>query len=67
MGLSLENSGDSYLRFRLALLHSMSFFFSLYRSPSSSLCMAFDSISSNVDEVLSIDPSANVKRPYSDG
>ena len=66
-GLSLENSGDSYLCFRLALLHSISYFFSLYRSPSSSLCMVFDSISSNVDEVLSINPSANVKRPYSDG
>ena len=26
--LSLENSGDSYLCFRLALLHSVSYFFS---------------------------------------
>ena len=32
----------------------------LYRSPSSSLCMVFDSISSNIDQVLSINPSANV-------
>ena len=32
----------------------------LYRSPSSSLCTVFDSISSNIDEVLSINPSANV-------
>ena len=54
--LSLENSADSYLCFRLALLHSVSYFFFLYRSPSS----AFDSISSNIDEVLSINPSANV-------
>ena len=38
----------------------MSYFFFLYRSPSSSLCTAFDSISSNIDEVLSINPSANV-------
>ena len=30
------------------------------RSPSSSLCTVFDSISSNIDEVLSINPSANV-------
>ena len=29
-------------------------------SPSSSLCMVFDSISSNIDEVLSLSPSANV-------
>ena len=56
--LSLENSADSYLCFRLALLHSVSYFFFLYRSPSSALCMVFDSISSNIDEVLSINASA---------
>ena len=58
--LSLENSADSYLCFRLALLHSVSYFFSLYRSPSSALYTAFDSILSNIDENLSINPSANV-------
>ena len=58
--LSLENSADSYLCFRLALLHSVSYFFFLYRSPSSSLCTVFDSVSSNIDEVLLINPSANV-------
>ena len=58
--LSLENSADSYFCFRLALLHSVSYFFFLYRSPSLSLCTVFDSISSNIDEVLSINPSANV-------
>ena len=58
--LSLENSADSYLCFGLALLHSVSYFFFLYRSPSSALCTVFDSISSNIDEVLSINPSANV-------
>ena len=31
--LSLENSEDSYLCFRLALLHSVSYFFFLYQSP----------------------------------
>ena len=51
--ISLENSADSYLCFRLALLHSVSYFFFLYRSPSSSLCTVFDSILSNIDEVLS--------------
>ena len=56
--LSLENSADSYLCFRLALLHSMSYFFFLYRSPS--LCTVIDSISSNIDEIFSINPSANV-------
>ena len=58
--LSLENSADSYLCFRLPLLHSESYFFFLYPPPSSSLCTVFDSISSNIDEVLSINPSANV-------
>ena len=36
----------------------MSYFFLLYRSPSSSLCMVFYSISSNTDKFLSINPSA---------
>ena len=39
---------------------SLSYFFFLSRPPSSSLCMVFDSVSSNIDEVLSINPSANV-------
>ena len=46
-------------RFRLDLLHSLSFFFFLCWSPSSSLCIIFDAILSNIDEVLSINPSAN--------
>ena len=58
--VSLENSADSYLCFRLALLHSGSYFFFLYQSPSWSLCSVFDYISSNIDQVLSINPSANV-------
>ena len=41
-------------------MRAVSYFFFLYRSPSSALCMVFDSISSNIDEVLSINPSANV-------
>ena len=58
--LPQENSADSYICFRLALLYSLSFFFFLYLSPSSSLCMVFDSISSNIAEVLLINPAANV-------
>ena len=58
--LSLENSADSYLCFGLALLQSESYFFFLYRSPSLSSCMAFDSVSSNIDGVLLINPSAHV-------
>ena len=52
--LSLENSADSYLCFWLALLHSVSYFCFLYRSYSSSLYTIFDSISSNIYEVPSI-------------
>ena len=58
--LSLENFADFYVCFRLPLLHSVSYFFFLYSSPSSSLCTVFYSISSNIDEVLSINSSANV-------
>ena len=58
--LSVENSADSYLCFRLALLHSEFYFFFLYRPPSSSLYPIFDAISCNIDEVLSINPSANM-------
>ena len=58
--LVLRNSADSYLCFRLALLHSVSYFFFLYQSSSLSLRTVFGSISSNIDEVLSINPSANV-------
>ena len=58
--LSLKNSVDFYLCFQLALLHSLAYLFFLYRSPSLSLCMVFDSISSNIDQVLLINPSAIV-------
>ena len=58
--LSPENSADSYLCFRLALVHSVSYFFFLNRSPSSAFCTDFDSISSNIDEIFSLYPSANV-------
>ena len=56
--LSLEKYADCHLCFRLALLHAVSFFFFLYQSPS--LCTVFNSISSNIDEVLLIKSSANV-------
>ena len=55
--LFLENSADSYLCFRLALPHSVSYF---YQSSSLLLCTVFYSISSNTDEFVSINPSTNV-------
>ena len=58
--LSLENSTDSYLRFQLAFLHSVHYFFFLYQSLSLFLCTVFDSVSSNIDDVLSINLSSNV-------
>ena len=41
LDLSVENSTDSYLYFRLALLHTVSYFFFFYQSPSSPLCTIF--------------------------
>ena len=57
--LSLESSAFSYICFRLALFHSVSYFFFLCRSCSLLLSLVFDSVS-NVDEVLLINPSANM-------
>ena len=51
---------DSYLCFQLVLLHSVSYFAFLHQRTSSALCNIFDAISSNINEVLSIKPSANV-------
>ena len=47
------------LCFRLAIFHSLSYFCFFYCSPLL-LCMVFYSILSNIDEVLSINPCANV-------
>ena len=58
--LSLEKSLDSVLCFQMVLLYPVSYFFFLYWLPSWSLCMVFYAISSNTDEVLLINPSANV-------
>ena len=52
--LSQENSADFYLCFRLSLLHSTLFPLSITFFV---FCMVFYSISSNIDEVLSINPS----------
>ena len=58
--LSLENSADSYFCFQLALLYSVSYSFLFYRWPSLSWYTVFDSFSSNIDEVFSINLSANM-------
>ena len=56
--LSLKNSLDSYLCFPLALNHSAFYFIFLYWSPSSTLCMFSNFISSKIDEVFLINASA---------
>ena len=53
---TLENSADSYV---LTWFTSLSVLL-LFPLSSLSLCMVFDSISYNINEVLSINPSANV-------
>ena len=55
-----KNSWDFNLCLWLALLYLLSYFWSLYWPPSSSVCWFFYSVSSNKDEVLSISPSAKV-------
>ena len=58
--LSLENS-DAYSCFRLALLHSVSYFLFFYSSSSLSLSTVFGAVSSNIGgEILLMNPSANV-------
>ena len=56
----LENSTNSYIFFLLALLHSVSYFFFLCQLPSLSLCTVFAAILSDIDEVFSTKPYANV-------
>ena len=66
-GLISKNERDLFQKifrilicFRLALLHSVTYFNFLYWSLSSSSCMVVDAISTNIDEALSINPPADV-------
>ena len=51
----------SLVCFHLALLHSTTFIFFLYHSPSSSSRFVVEVVSSNIDKVLILQPSANIK------
>ena len=42
----------SLICFRLALLHSTTFIFFIYHSPSSSSCFVVEAVSSNIDKAL---------------
>ena len=55
----LEDENKSDMCFRLALLHSTTFIFFLYRSPSSSSCFVVEGVLSNIDKALILQPSAN--------
>ena len=55
----LELEGESFMCFRLSLIHSTSFIFFLYRSPSSTSCSVLEAISNSIDKALSQYPSAN--------
>ena len=56
--LSLENSADSYFCFPLALLRPVSYLFSSVDQLLHLCARFFNSISYNIDEVFSINPSA---------
>ena len=56
----LEDENESGMCFRLALLHSTTFIFFLYRSPSSSSCSVVEAVSSNIDRELILQLSANI-------
>ena len=60
LGLISRKLWGFLLMLWLALLHLLSYFFFLCQSPPLSLCMVFDSISSNIEEVLLINPSPSV-------
>ena len=56
---SLESADEPYLCFRLSLLHSTTYLYFLYRSPSSPSCAVFNAISSSIDKALARHRSAN--------
>ena len=57
---SLENSEYPYLCFQLALFCSVFYFYSIYWSMALRFCSILDAISSGIDEILSVNLSANV-------
>ena len=57
---TLEDINEPFMCFRLALLHSTTYIFFLYRSPSSPSCSVVDAVSSNIDKALIRHPSANI-------
>ena len=58
--LHLESGQHYFICLRLALLHSTSYIFFLYRSPSSNDCSVLNAISTSIDTVLQSHPTANI-------
>ena len=58
--LVLEDNNEAFMCFRLALMHSTTYIFFLYRSPSTPSCSVVEAVSSNIDKALSMQPSANI-------
>ena len=59
-GIYLQKTLKILTCFQLPLLHPVPYFFFLYQSPSFSVCLVFNFISSNIDGDLSVNPPANV-------
>ena len=57
---TLEIPEESFMCFRLSLLHSTSYLFFLYRSPSSQSCSVIDSVSRSIDNALLLHPNADI-------
>ena len=57
---ALECNDQDYICFRLSLLHSTTYLYFLYCSPSSLSCAVVDAISDSIDRVISLHPAAQV-------
>ena len=58
--VDLEDLNQPFMCFRLSLLHSTSFLYFLYRSPSSQDCSVINSVSNSIDKALTSYPNANI-------
>lgn len=56
----LEDINLPYMCFRLSLLHSTSYLYFLYRSPSSQDCSVIQSVSDSIDKALNLHHTANI-------
>lgn len=60
VSISLESQDHAHLCVRLSILNSRSYLFFPYRSPSSQVGGALDSITDNIDKSISLHPSGNI-------